>query len=482
MAQTRKLLSQKSNYAGDFGHVYRSSAIFYYERTRSLKTTLSFMNYWRFKRNISVMILASTRDMEGKLVHRERLTFDSGLVRNYSPFADDGQDFYGSVEIEVFAGNDMVIPYSAIMAVYEAPKSISMVHSYGRVYSPQEVEEGRTVMDGEESCWTIRDTDEISSFCAFHNGYDSQPAQSFTVRVVKSDGETLSGDSTLATLSPYSTVVVRPKQILAGLVDFLEGEPANTSVSFQLKNAFTRMLIGNRMDDGSECQVSHSNFNFSRHKTDAVSTKSAFMVIPEVPLREPQLVIYPDMDQGQYNVSNLRETVPFEDGDYVSLDVEPGSVIAFNALQGPMPSRIVTGLMAKPSMPQAQLPFECSLGVIHQERPPKSSNWGLVACTKDLRSRTIITDLASVYGGYAGEETSFRLFSEIFDEPKEVAVDRDVIEQLLRGTYVDELFDEAEQFLGSRFGYVYLRSYYGGFVCYTTIENDKGSLTIEHTF
>ena len=150
MTNKKVYISQKDNYAGAFGLVYRSSANFYFRQSNTFKTTISFMDYWRIKRGISVMVVASTRSMDGKLLMREQLTFKNGSIINFSPdmLRSGIAIFEGAIEIEVFASENMVIPYSAIMAVYEAENSISMVHSYSRTYSPHEVEEGRTISAG----------------------------------------------------------------------------------------------------------------------------------------------------------------------------------------------------------------------------------------------------------------------------------------------------------------------------------------------
>lgn len=125
MENRKVYISQKDNFAGAFGLVYRSSAIFYYKQTADFKTTISFMDYWRVKRGLDVMVVASIRELGGKLVKREQLNFQHGMVINYCELAGSG--FEGSVELEIFSSKNMVIPYSAIMAIYEAPNSISKI-------------------------------------------------------------------------------------------------------------------------------------------------------------------------------------------------------------------------------------------------------------------------------------------------------------------------------------------------------------------
>ena len=86
MTNKKVYISQKDNYAGAFGLVYRSSANFYFRQSNTFKTTISFMDYWRIKRGISVMVVASTRSMDGKLLMREQLTFKNGSIIIFSLF------------------------------------------------------------------------------------------------------------------------------------------------------------------------------------------------------------------------------------------------------------------------------------------------------------------------------------------------------------------------------------------------------------
>src|SRR5687767_12039295 len=125
-----RVISQQANFKADFGHVHRSSAIFHFRQARSprFRTTISFMNYWPLKRGNQVSVVASLRDLSGKLVQRESLVFTEGQVKNYSPL--EGTDFEGSVEVEAFGNSNLVIPYAAIVGIYETAKGVTLVHSY----------------------------------------------------------------------------------------------------------------------------------------------------------------------------------------------------------------------------------------------------------------------------------------------------------------------------------------------------------------
>ena len=91
-------ISQKNNYNKNFGVSFRSSTIFYFKKDKNFNTFVNFMDYWTIKKSIKVMIIASLRDMKGKLILRERLSFEKGHVINYSPIINE-ENFEGSLEL-----------------------------------------------------------------------------------------------------------------------------------------------------------------------------------------------------------------------------------------------------------------------------------------------------------------------------------------------------------------------------------------------
>lgn len=472
-------ISQQENFAGNFGYVYRSSAIFYYYQSDKFKTTISIMDYWTPKRSMDVMIICSLRTMDGELLERKMLSFDLGRVINYEAPIDG--KFEGSVEIEVFASKNMVIPYAAIMAVYEDENSISMCHSYGRVYSLHEMEEKRTIPIGEEGCWTIRDNKDIRSFGVFHNGYGTQEAQTIVLEATNHKNEKLVVEHQLKELKPYSTVKLVPQEIIGDkLIQFLEGQPGNMSLSYNLNGAFTRMLVGN--ETNTEFQVTHSNFNYSKHETDKAGEGSAYMHIPEAGFKDYELIIYPDCSPGNYTVTRNAETVAaFSDGQRAAFPVSNG-IIKISSENNIVPSRIVTGLAAKPAKEKSQLHYECSLGIIHKMRPLKSTFWGLVSIEENLESRLFIVAMDSIYGKNPDTSLTIKLYIDYSQEPLEYTLNEQELENASKGLYISKLFPQIKE-AKSRFAWYYLRSEsYGGFQTYSTIESDKGSLTMEHSF
>ena len=127
-------INQQDNFQAKFGFCLRSSAIFYIP-PKPVKTSLVLSDYWKFKNNLEVFLIANYRSMEGIIKERRQISFNNKTVVEL----EIGDNFHGSCEIEAFSNTDLRIPYSAIMAVYESDESISMVHSYSRIYSQIEI-------------------------------------------------------------------------------------------------------------------------------------------------------------------------------------------------------------------------------------------------------------------------------------------------------------------------------------------------------
>ena len=76
-----------------------SSSTFWFENNRFVKTTISFLDYWRLKNNLKVNIFANTFNMDGKLVEKKEIKFSKGFVKNFTPLngkigiCDDSDNF-----------------------------------------------------------------------------------------------------------------------------------------------------------------------------------------------------------------------------------------------------------------------------------------------------------------------------------------------------------------------------------------------------
>jgi hypothetical protein len=474
----RVFISQSDRFAKNHGQVFRSSGIFYYRSASAFRSTITLWNHFKHKNATAVALLASVRDMTGKLLIRETLDFAAGEVINYSPFADE--NFEGSVEIEAFSAQNLKIPFTAISAIYEAAQSACLIHAYGRVYSSHEIEENRTVPVGRECGWTLRDALGVRSFCVFHNGAGPQPPQVIKLRVLNAWGEQRLCDIDFPALPAFATVRLNAADHIGDLTAFLRGKEGTAALDFQVNGAFTRLLVGN--ETGTEFQVTHSNFNYSDHETEALpdAVGEAYMIIPDLNGRTRRVIVYPEFSPGAYALATTQRTVTFASSETVIVPVET-ETIRFSRRDGALPARIVTGLIVDGG--QGQLPAEISLGVFHAKKPDKRLSWGVCAARSRLPSSLVVTDLGQIKGVFpVGGTMELRAYSAVNHDVMTAVLGAEDLDALSKGVAFDDLFPGLAGHLGGETGYYTLYSDYGGLFCYSLIHGENGSISLEHSF
>jgi len=470
-------INQQDNYQANFGFCLRSSSIFYIPPS-PVKTSIVFSNYWKFKNNLEVFLIANFRNMEGKLIKREKVIFDNKTVVELE--IRDG--FSGSCEIESFSNKDLRIPYSAIMIVYESAESISMVHSYSRIYSQIELEDRKVICEGKEGCWTLRDNEEIESFAVIHNGSNFLQAQEIEFSVTNHKGEKKKINYHMRSLKPYETFVVYPNLIFKNLSNFLEGKEGSGLIHFQLSTSFSRLLVGWQTKNKKELQVTHSNFDYSSHQTDLIDCEYNFghMMVPKIDNNNKDVytIIYPDKSPGKYAISS--EIIKKRKVKNI-LDVFQTNPqdLRFQREDGKLPSRIVTAIKIK-SKNSNNLPCECSLGIMHKMCPKKRFHWGLIS--KKFKSKIIITAVKNIFGVPFNSNICLKIYSQKTDKIIENNLNwEDISKDGVNGTIdINNYFNEAD-IDNDKFMYVSFFSQYPGFFAYTTLEKGN-SFSLEHTF
>ena len=129
-----------------------------------------------------------------------------------------------------------------------------MVHSYSRVYSKQEIEDKKIIIDGKESCWTLRDDKNVESFAVLHNGFKTLKEQEIQLSIKNYKGEKRSVSYRLRELKPYETYLVYPNLHFENLSEFLEGKDGSASINFILETSFTRLLICWQTKNKKKCR------------------------------------------------------------------------------------------------------------------------------------------------------------------------------------------------------------------------------------
>ena len=400
-----------------------------------------------------------------------------------------GNNFKGSVEIEIISTKNLRVPFPGIIAIYETEKGISMVHTYGRTYSNHEVEEQRTITDGHCSCWSILD-DKLTHSCFIgHNGNQVLPKQKVKMTVTNYKELDKTIDIYLPEIKPYGTFIIKLSDYFLDLVPFLGGKPGHVSLDYKLNNSFARLLIINRKNDYTDMQLTHSNFNYKKNQTDTVQAEKpfAFMHLPPLNYGESTLQIYPDMHPGNYIYS-----VEEKGNDYkplksimttsIKLENNKSQILRIKNLNGEIPSRLVTGL--KVSMNKDLIPAECSLNVIHEKYFKKYYTWGIYSEDINHQSFINLTKCNTVYGELPKE----LLFEMTFYRPSNLDsvtfnLTSETVEEMNKRPFeVGSFIEKNNKYDFRRFGYVTVKTNYPGFIIYSSICNKQKSYTIEHWF
>ncbi|MEM9896683.1 MAG: hypothetical protein AAF789_09970 [Bacteroidota bacterium] len=430
------------------------------------------------------MIIASLRTLEGELVGRERLEFKDGNVMNYRPCR--GETFEGSIEIEAFANDNLVIPYIAVMVMYQAPKSVSMVHSYGRAYTFSEMEDGNSYTEVEESGLVLRDTEDIHSYMVFHNGVGTQPSQPCEIQVMNHKGETKSAKFDLPELKPYATIFIRPSEHIPDLVQFLDGEPGAAATAFKLNGGFTRGLCVCETSDGEEMQVYHTNFNYNRHDPGTHDCEKMVFYYPNISNLENR-VVHPDpfMYKGKYFIDSGENTYALDSETCNNLEPSDQAMVAKPTGENPMPRRINLTFSGKIKGHSCRLPLQSARNFYSREFPDKFNLWVTVGLGKKYRSQLVIQSFAALHGPVKDSVMEILLYREGTKDVLTKKILPQELEAFEQGIYVDELFPEAVNQHENEIGSVWCKpSSYGTHHVWATIEpsDGQGGSSIEHSF
>lgn len=467
------------------GVVLRASGIFYYKKNNDFKTSFSFLNYWKIKRNIPVTIICSIRNLDGRLIKREEIKFEKSDVMNYVPNLPE-ISFEGSVEIEIFSLVDMVIPYAGILVIYQSKFGTSMTHTYGRTYSSYEIEEGNTLSKCEETCChSLLPKNAGKSYVIFHNGSQITPKQEVVLSLLNYLDERIETTINLPPLNPYQTIKIDPSECFENYYAFLHENPGNVSISFSLNNtAFPRMLTVNETHDGSDFQVNHSNFNLSKTTAPKLENNQFGHMNPvNLDGLETDLIVYPDCEDGEYEVIYENEVAAnFNKNHFVSVKMNSTTTnfVKFAKINDNVPIRIHTGLRISKS--PERLPSESCHGIWHNQCPPKRFHWLMVSENQKNYSRVVFRSFSDDFANEKDKKDIpliLKLYSEKSFEVKEVSINPS---ELVNGKRLGDIFVDAEKFLGDSFGWLTIFSEYPYCEAYGTIENTHGSIAYEHSF
>lgn len=246
--------------------IFRSSAIFPVLHNQHYTSQILFMGYWLLKRNISeIGLLATLRDEKGAILSRNYLAISSAQAYRIelSEFeaVKNADNFYGSIELEVFSTRDLVFPYPAFVINYYGNNFSTAVHTVGRIYNDLEDLNANQEYTVGESGFDIYGSSTYEPFIAFTNGTIANNTPIIQYKLNNHRGENLIGTITLSPLLPLETRFLRLKEHISNINTFLEGGVGSISISHNFEGFFPRFLVGNFEKDA--LSITHSYYDCS---------------------------------------------------------------------------------------------------------------------------------------------------------------------------------------------------------------------------
>lgn len=246
--------------------VFRSSAVFPVLHSAYGSSKVIFMGYWLLKRHIKEIGLTYTlRSQSGDILSRKYVCVDSTKAYSIqlSEFTDEiGDDFTGSLEIEIFSTRDLVFPYPAFVLVYYSDSFSTAVHTVGRVYNDIEDLSSNEEYRVRESGFDIYGNPDLSPFVGFTNGPITNKQPELTYEVVNAQGENFQGSFTLPSLKPFETHFLRLKAHLP-LEDWLGDQAGTIRLGHNFEGFFPRFTVGNFDESARSISVTHSYYDSS---------------------------------------------------------------------------------------------------------------------------------------------------------------------------------------------------------------------------
>ncbi len=255
--------------------IFRSSAIFPVIKNSSYTSEILFLGYWLLKRKIhEVSLLVTLRNLEGVILKRNSLIVD--LPKSYSIELDsllentqyeEGSEFVGSIEVEIFSTRDMVFPYPALVLNYRSNDFNTCVHTVGRVYNDFEDLDENEKFKVPETGFDIHANEDVDSFVAFVNGPLTNSNGHIRYVITNSNSEKFRGDFQLGEIKPYQTVFLKFGDHIPNLGRMLNTKPGTITLEHNFEGFYPRLLAGNMQKSLPSVSFTHTYYDCSSCST-----------------------------------------------------------------------------------------------------------------------------------------------------------------------------------------------------------------------
>jgi len=399
---------------------YSSSAVFLVIKNtkKQIDTQISLINHFLLKRNINEVVAdIYLHNLSGELINKKSINISDPRVYSFKPIDDSENNFEGAVYIHFRSDENLFVPFCAVTVTILAQNSICSVHTYGRVLESNELGGKLDLSETVESGWTLKDSNDISSFAVFHNG-DFESDVKISIEVINKSGE-IKSVNWEQFISKRETIIISPKEKLSELVSFLDGSKGHAKVSLVgIKGVFPRMLCGNArifnssILDATEIQFTHTNFDFVSMTQPPATSKYGYINQPYV--NNGSVVMYPFSNNLQVNIDGKEVLMPSKLNFF---NVQGLSQLLVSSKEK-LPSRLVIAIIGE--WGEELLQSECSSGIYTEDyvKIPLHWHWGMLRSSLNPDSDCVISIFQNKFS--ENLSSSCQLVFRLFDAKGEL--------------------------------------------------------------
>ena len=318
----------------------RSSAVFpIVHKPGKIISIYTFMGYWLRKRSIPmVTALVTLRNESGEKKNVQSIAVNqtkSYEILSTDLIEDHHEEFYGSVEIEIFSAVDMVFPYPAITFAIKGTNGLTFVHTCGRIYNDFDDLQENTDQKVAETGFDLLVGEDYAPFFFFFFGPIPIKNKKIKMVYIAQTAARVTKKMTISDVEPYGLCWVN--------LDFasdpnLSGgsEKVCVKVNHDFEGFFPRFVAGNVFGNFEDISLTHSYYDTSTDKTDdaiwhnpSISEfEDGYASIPfDTDFSKIELAVYPNNAHSKTPVNLKFELYGF-DGEFISSkngNVEIGS-------------------------------------------------------------------------------------------------------------------------------------------------------------
>jgi hypothetical protein len=300
----------------NYSPTMRSSAIFpLVHKPKKITSIYTFMGYWLKKRNIPlVTVVITVRNTYGEKIEVRSIEIKS--VKSYVFSSSDllksnDEEFFGSVELEIFSAVDMVFPYPAITFGLKGVNGLTFVHTCGRIYNDFDDLKSNEEQVVPETGFDLFVGESYEPFFAFVNGPIAINNKEVELEYIDSKGKKIVKNKIIKKVEPYGLGWI--KLFEKNDRDFFQDEEKLcVKIRHNFKGFFPRFVAGNVYRNFEDISLTHSFYdtsaNTSKHNLrNNPSTKKFFDSVLSIPFdsgfSEIELVIYPNLPYAPTNLT-----------------------------------------------------------------------------------------------------------------------------------------------------------------------------------